>query len=130
MIANSYKMIRVKETAAHIGSLDATAIILGESGAGKEMVAELIYESSQRIDEPFIKVNCAAIPDNLMESILFGSSKGSFTGTKEELLQEQRAVARKECLKKPTAERYFWMKSESFLCLCSRSCFAYSRTEK
>ena len=82
MIANSYKMIRVKETAAHIGSLDATAIILGESGAGKEMVAELIYESSQRIDEPFIKVNCAAIPESLIESELFGYEGGAFTGAK------------------------------------------------
>ncbi len=82
MIANSYKMIRVKEMAAHIGSLDATAIILGESGAGKEMVAELIYESSQRVDEPFIKVNCAAIPESLIESELFGYEGGAFTGAK------------------------------------------------
>lgn len=82
MIANSYKMIRVKEMAVHIGSLDATVIVLGESGAGKEVVADLIYESSQRAEGPFIKVNCAAIPESLIESELFGYEGGAFTGAK------------------------------------------------
>lgn len=84
MIANSYKMIRVKETAMHLGALDATVIILGESGAGKEVVADLIYKSSQRAGKPFIKVNCAAIPESLIESELFGYERGAFTGAKHE----------------------------------------------
>lgn len=82
LIANSYKMIRVKETAQRIGSLDATTIILGESGTGKEMVSELIYSSSKRAGKPFIKVNCAAIPESLIESELFGYEGGAFTGAK------------------------------------------------
>lgn len=82
MIVNSYKMIRVEESAQRIGSLDATAIILGESGTGKEMVSELIYKYSRRVGKPFIKVNCAAIPESLIESELFGYEGGAFTGAK------------------------------------------------
>ena len=82
MIVNSYKMIRVEESAQRIGSLDATTIILGESGTGKEKVAELIYEYSKRVGKPFIKVNCAAIPESLIESELFGYEGGAFTGAK------------------------------------------------
>lgn len=84
MVANSYKMIRVKETAEHLGALDATVIILGESGTGKEVVADLIHKSSQRVGKPFIKVNCAAIPESLIESELFGYESGSFTGARKE----------------------------------------------
>lgn len=84
MIANSYKMIRVKETAMHLGALDAIVIILGESGTGKEVVADLVYKSSRRIGKPFIKVNCAAIPETLIESELFGYERGAFTGARHE----------------------------------------------
>jgi len=83
-VANSYKMIRVKETAQQIGSLDATVIILGESGTGKENVADLVYKSSQRADKAFVKVNCAAIPESLIEAELFGYEGGAFTGAKSE----------------------------------------------
>lgn len=82
IVANSFKMIRVKETAQRIGSLNATTIILGESGTGKERIADLVYKSSQRVDRPFIKVNCAAIPESLIESELFGYEGGAFTGAK------------------------------------------------
>lgn len=82
MIVNSYKMIRVEEAAQRIGSLDATTIILGESGTGKEMISEMIYKYSKRVGKPFIKVNCAAIPESLIESELFGYEGGAFTGAK------------------------------------------------
>ncbi len=59
---------------------DATILILGESGTGKEILADYIFENSNRQTGPFIKVNCAAIPDNLLESELFGYKKGAFTG--------------------------------------------------
>ena len=59
---------------------DATILILGESGTGKEVLANYVYDNSKYNDKPFIKLNCAAIPENLLESELFGHKKGSFTG--------------------------------------------------
>lgn len=76
-------MVRLKESAVKIGEMDVTVVITGESGTGKEVFANLIQKSSKRRDKPFIKVNCAAIPESLMESELFGYEKGSFTGANE-----------------------------------------------
>lgn len=80
-------MIGSSETLSNIWSIinkaadtDATILITGESGVGKELVANEIYKLSQRKNKPFIKINCAAIPSNLLESELFGYEKGSFSG--------------------------------------------------
>lgn len=80
MIVNNSNMIYLKERVKSIGALDATVMITGESGTGKEVVANLIHKSSKRADMPFIKINCAAIPENLLESEFFGYEKGAFTG--------------------------------------------------
>ena len=72
---------RAVEIAERVAKFDgATVLILGESGTGKELIADIIVRNSQRQDGPFIKVNCGAIPESLLESELFGYEKGAFTG--------------------------------------------------
>lgn len=80
MIANDPSMKRVMQLADKIATSDATILITGESGTGKEVMSRYIHEKSKRKDGQFIAVNCAAIPENLLESELFGHEKGSFTG--------------------------------------------------
>lgn len=80
IIGSSKKMQEAVEIMKKISSSSATVLILGESGTGKELVARAIHYNSQRKTKPFIAINCAAIPENLIESELFGYEPGSFTG--------------------------------------------------
>ena len=73
-------MLRVCRTIEKVASSNATVLLLGESGTGKEVLARGLHEASQRKNERFVAINCAAIPDNLLESELFGYEKGAFTG--------------------------------------------------
>ena len=77
---NSSKMNEVFSLIESVAPTDATVLIRGESGVGKELVADAIHFNSNRKSKPFIKVNCAALPESLIESELFGHEKGSFTG--------------------------------------------------
>jgi two-component system nitrogen regulation response regulator GlnG len=80
IIGRSPKMIDVYKAVGRVASQDVTVLIRGESGTGKELIARAIYHHSARRSKPFLAVNCAAIPDSLLESELFGHEKGSFTG--------------------------------------------------
>jgi transcriptional regulator with PAS, ATPase and Fis domain len=80
MLGEHPKMTEVFRVVAKIAATTSTVLIVGESGTGKELVARAIHEGSQRRDKPFMAINCAAIPDTLIESELFGHEKGSFTG--------------------------------------------------
>ncbi|MCW3488785.1 sigma-54 interaction domain-containing protein [Dethiobacter alkaliphilus] len=80
IVVESPQMRHIFDLATWVGQVDSTVLILGESGVGKEVVTQIVVRSSERRDEPFIKVNCGAIPENLLESELFGYEKGSFTG--------------------------------------------------
>lgn len=80
MIASDPSMQRVITLANQIAASDASVLITGESGVGKEVMARYVHKQSRRASKPFISVNCAAIPDNLLESELFGHEKGAFTG--------------------------------------------------
>lgn len=79
-IGNSEPLRDVKNVIDKIKDTDATVLITGESGTGKELIAQTIHSSSNRADKPFIAINCAAMPSELLESELFGYKKGSFTG--------------------------------------------------
>lgn len=80
IISMDPKMTHIKALTKGIANSDATVLLLGESGTGKELLAKYIHNNSRRKGKPFIAVNCAAIPDSLLESELFGYEKGAFTG--------------------------------------------------
>lgn len=82
-IGNSDVMKKVHDLVLKVAASDATVLILGETGTGKELIANQVHDASPRRDKLMIKVNCAAIPANLVESELFGHEKGSFTGALE-----------------------------------------------
>jgi two-component system response regulator HydG len=80
IIGRSPAMTNLLETVAHVAPSEATVMVTGESGTGKELIAGIIHFNSPRKDGPFIKINCAAIAETLLESELFGHEKGAFTG--------------------------------------------------
>ena len=84
MIGSSQPMQELAETLALVAPSDATVLITGESGTGKELVAGAVHHNSLRVKAPLIKVNCAALHENLLESELFGHEKGAFTGAAEQ----------------------------------------------
>ena len=84
MVVTSTRMRNLIDMVIRLATVDSTVLITGESGTGKELIAETIHSNSARKDKPLIKVNCGAIPENLLESELFGYEGGAFTGAKKE----------------------------------------------
>lgn len=80
LITNDKYMISIKDKIRKVSKTDSSVLIQGKTGTGKEIVAQSLHYLSNRMDKPFISQNCSAIPANLLESILFGTEKGSFTG--------------------------------------------------
>ena len=86
IIGNSPQMVEILKTVADVADTDATVLIEGESGTGKELFARAIHFNSSRSKKPFVTINCAAIPETLLESELFGYEKGAFTGATQRKL--------------------------------------------
>lgn len=86
IVGKGPRMMEVAENIQKVASTKTTVLLLGESGTGKELFARAIHDLSPRLDEPFVPINCAAIPRELLESELFGYEKGAFTGAEEKKL--------------------------------------------
>ena len=84
LVASSPAMLRTLDLARRIAQVDSTVVITGESGAGKERIARFIHDESARTAGPFLAINCAAVPETLLESELFGHARGSFTGASQD----------------------------------------------
>src|SRR5437867_3308818 len=80
ILTSNPQMLKIIDIARHVAATDVPVLILGESGVGKEVVARYIHEQSVRREKPLVKVNCAALPHDLLESELFGYERGAFTG--------------------------------------------------
>lgn len=85
MIGHHPKITALKNLAKRVACQDSNILIVGETGTGKEILAQAIHNGSERKRKPFVALNCAAVPENLIESILFGTEKGSFTGSMNKL---------------------------------------------
>ena len=119
VLGPSRAMQEIVDLTYKVAKLPATVLVLGESGTGKELLAHLLHRESGRAPAPFIPVNLAAIPKDLVESNLFGHERGAFTGAhKQQLGKFELATGRDRC---------FWTRSPIWDWSCRPSCCARSR---
>jgi len=119
IIGQSAVMARVFDLVAKVAPLDVTVLVEGESGTGKDLIARAIHARSRRAAGAYVSLNCAAIPDNLLESELFGYEKGAFSGA---------AGARPGFFAAADGARSSSTRSATWARRCSRSCSACCRT--
>ena len=119
IIGESKSMRRLGAFIDKVAKGDSTVLIRGESGTGKELVARAIHAGSARSEKPFVAINCAAIPETLLESELFGNEKGAFTG----------AVFKKASWRPPKTAPSSWTKSANWRRCCKPSCCAFCSRE-
>src|SRR5438045_4829664 len=121
IIGTSRKMQLVYNLINKVADTDSTVLIQGESGTGKELVARGLHFNSNRQHHPFVAINCSALPENLLESELFGHKKGAFTG----------AVADKRGLfEEANLGTIFLYEVNSMAHNCRQNCYAFCRSEK
>jgi Transcriptional regulator containing PAS, AAA-type ATPase, and DNA-binding domains len=122
LIGSSVALERVRRLARAGAAHDATVLLSGESGTGKELVAQGIHNASRRRGNPFVAFNCAALPEGLIESELFGHEEGAFTGA--------RRGGKPGLSKSPTPARSFSTKSVRCRRRCKAACCACCRSAK
>ena len=120
MIGRDPKMRQIIETIRTAAPSDASVLIEGESGTGKELIATALHTQSHRASAPFIRINCAAIPHELIESELFGYKKGAFTGADRDKRGTDRSCQRRDA--------FCWMKSRKCLPISKPNCCAYYKS--
>ena len=121
IIGTRTKMQEIYNLIAKIADTDSTILIQGESGTGKELVARALHFNSNRQHQPFVAINCSALPENLLERELFGHKKGAFTGAVQDKIG---------LFEEAEPERSSSTRSTRWRCRSRRSCCAYCRSAR
>jgi DNA-binding NtrC family response regulator len=119
LVGQSSVMLKLFELIRRVSGTDTSVLLTGESGTGKELVAKALHREGPRGERPFVAINCAAVPENLLESELFGHTRGAFTDAK---------VARKGLFEEANGGTLCSMKSARCHWRCKPNCFAFCRS--